>query len=150
RRVLFRSNMLFAEKIIFVEGIAEQLLLYVFADYLNKPLEKNHVAVINVGGRYFEHFLLLFDSNNKGTIDRKVSCITDLDPVRRKKNENDDKKKNNFKACYPFEYKLNLDEFDYSTNNSVNQYLNGKHSNIRAFVQPEKYGKTLEYQLILD
>lgn len=145
-----KSNMLFAEKIIFVEGIAEQLLLYVFADYLNKPLEKNHVAVINVGGRYFEHFLLLFDSNNKGTIDRKVSCITDLDPVRRKKNENDDKKKNNFKACYPFEYKLNLDEFDYSTNNSVNQYLNGKHSNIRAFVQPEKYGKTLEYQLILD
>lgn len=145
-----KSNMLFAEKIIFVEGIAEQLLLYVFADYLNKPLEKNHVAVINVGGRYFEHFLLLFDSNNKGTIDRKVSCITDLDPVRRKKNENDDKKKSNFKACYPFEYKLNLDEFDYSTNNSVNQYLNGKHSNIRAFVQPEKYGKTLEYQLILD
>ncbi|RFA31967.1 ATP-dependent endonuclease [Virgibacillus dokdonensis] len=145
-----KSNMLFAEKIIFVEGIAEQLLLYVFADYLNKSLEKHHVAVINIGGRYFEHFLHLFDSNNKNTINRKISCITDLDPVRRKKNENDDKKKNSFKACYPFEYKVNLDKFDYSTNNSVNQYLNGKHSNIRAFVQPEKYGKTLEYQLILD
>ncbi|WP_035347621.1 ATP-dependent nuclease, partial [Alkalihalobacillus hemicellulosilyticus] len=145
-----KSNMLFAEKIIFVEGMAEQLLLYVFADYLNKPLEKHHVAVINVGGRYFEHFLHLFNSNNKGTIDRKISCITDLDPVRRKKNENGDKKKNNFKACYPFEYKANLDEFDYSTNTTVNQYLNEEHCNIRAFVQPEKYGKTLEYQLILD
>ena len=50
--------MLFAEKVIFVEGIAEQLLLHIFADYLNKPLEKNHVAVINVGGRYFNHFYL--------------------------------------------------------------------------------------------
>lgn len=145
-----KSNMLFAEKIIFVEGMAEQLLLYVFADYLNKPLEKHHVAVINVGGRYFEHFLHLFDSNNKGTIDRKISCITDLDPVRRKKNENGDKKRNSFKTCYPFEYKANLDEFDYSTNTTVNQYLNEEHSNIRAFIQPEKYGKTLEYQLILD
>ncbi|SER63288.1 Predicted ATP-dependent endonuclease of the OLD family, contains P-loop ATPase and TOPRIM domains [Gracilibacillus ureilyticus] len=114
-----KSNMLFAEKIIFVEGIAEQLLLYVFADYLNKPLEKHHVAVINVGGRYFEHFLHLFDSNNKGTIDRKISCITDLDPMRRKKNENGNKKKNSFKACYPFEYNTNLDEFDYSNNTSM-------------------------------
>ena len=78
-----KSNMLFAEKIIFVEGLAEQLLLNIFAEYLGKSLEKNHVAVINVGGRYFEHFLHLFDSNNKGAIDRKVSCITDLDPVRK-------------------------------------------------------------------
>ena len=91
-----KSNMLFAEKVIFVEGIAEQLLLHIFADYLNKPLEKNHVAVINVGGRYFNHFLSLFDSNNKYAINRKVSCITDLDPMRKEKNENG--QKNNFKA----------------------------------------------------
>lgn len=140
--------MLFAEKVIFVEGIAEQLLLHIFADYLNKSLEKNHVAVINVGGRYFNHFLSLFDSNNKYAINRKVSCITDLDPMRKEKNENG--QKNNFKACYPFEYEMDLDKFDYSTNNSLDKYLNNKHRNIRAFVQPNKYGKTFEYQLILD
>lgn len=139
-----KSNMLFAEKIIFVEGIAEQLLLNVFAGYLNKSLEKNHVAVINVGGRCFEHFLHLFDSNNSGTIDRKISCITDLDPVRK------DKEKNGYKACYPFEYNLNLDKFEYSNNNSMNEYRNEKHSNIRAFLQSEKYGKTFEYQLMFE
>lgn len=140
--------MLFAEKVIFVEGIAEQLLLHIFADYLNKSLEKNHVAVINVGGRYFNHFLSLFDSNNKYAINRKVSCITDLDPMRKEKNGNE--QKNNFKACYPFEYKMDLDKFEYSTNNSLDKYLNDEHSNIRAFVQPKKYGKTFEYQLIFD
>ncbi|SUM72232.1 ATP-dependent nuclease [Staphylococcus saprophyticus] len=139
-----KSNMLFAEKIIFVEGLAEQLLLNIFAEYLGKSLEKNHVAVINVGGRYFEHFLHLFDSNNKGAIDRKVSCITDLDPVRKCKT------KNNYKACYPFEYNMNLEEFDYSTNDLLNKYEDEKHNNIRAFVQSKKYGKTFEYQLILD
>ncbi|MCG2138528.1 AAA family ATPase [Staphylococcus epidermidis] len=143
-----KSNMLFAEKVIFVEGIAEQLLLHIFADYLNKPLEKNHVAVINVSGRYFNHFLSLFDSNNKYAINRKVSCITDLDPMRKEKNENE--QKNNFKACYPFEYEMDLDKFDYSTNNSLDKYLNNEHSNIRAFVQPNKYGKTFEYQLMFD
>ncbi|MEJ7213896.1 ATP-dependent nuclease [Staphylococcus epidermidis] len=139
-----KSNMLFAEKIIFVEGLAEQLLLNIFAEYLGKSLEKNHVAVINVGGRYFEHFLHLFDSNNKGAIDRKVSCITDLDPVRKCKT------KKNYKACYPFEYNMNLEEFDYSTNDLLNEYEDEKHNNIRAFVQSKKYGKTFEYQLILD
>ena len=139
-----KSNMLFAEKIIFVEGLAEQLLLNIFAEYLGKSLEKNHVAVINVGGRYFEHFLHLFDSNNKGAIDRKVSCITDLDPVRKCKT------KKNYKACYPFEYNMNLEEFDYSTNDLLNEYEDDKHNNIRAFVQSKKYGKTFEYQLILD
>ncbi|UOQ49029.1 AAA family ATPase [Gracilibacillus caseinilyticus] len=145
-----KSNMLFAEKIIFVEGIAEQLLLHVFAEYLGIPLEKYHVAVISVGGKYFEHFLHLFDSNNDGTINRRIACITDLDPMRKEKQSDEDKQKNSFKACYPFEYEANLKEFHYSRNTSMDQYLNDKHSNIKAFIQPEKYGKTLEYQIVLD
>lgn len=38
---------------IFVEGIAEELLLPVFARYLNKNLTDEHVLVVNMGGRYF-------------------------------------------------------------------------------------------------
>src|SRR5699024_10570168 len=68
-----KSNMLFAEKIIFVEGITEQLLVPVFAEYMGKSLEKNHVAVINVGGKYFDHFLKLFNPLNEYSIKRKVS-----------------------------------------------------------------------------
>ncbi len=143
-----KTNMLFAEKLILVEGIAEQLLLPVFADYLNKSLEENHVAVINVGGRYFEHFLYLFNSDNRHTINRKVACITDLDPSRRKINV--EGKQNKYKACYPYEYNSNLDEFEYMYNELMSKYDKGKHKNIEAFMQPSKYGKTLEYQLILE
>ena len=57
--------------------------------------------------------------------------------------------KNNFKACYPFEYEMDLDKFDYSTNNSLDKYLNNEHSNIRVFVQPNKYGKHLSTNLCL-
>lgn len=140
-----KSNMLFAEKIIFVEGIAEQLLLNVFAEYLEKPLEKNHIAVINVGGKYFEHFLYLFNSNNGEAINRKISCITDLDPTRKERGKN-----NKFKACYPFEYGDAPDQYEYSHNTSIDYYLNERHRNIKSFLQAEPYGKTLEYQLILD
>lgn len=143
-----KSNMLFAEKIILVEGIAEQLLLPVFAEYLNKSLEESHVAGINVGGRYFEHFLYLFDSNNEYTINRKVACITDLDPARRKKSNNENQ--NKYKTCYPYEYNSNTDEFEYMYNELMNKYEKGNHENIESFVQPEKYGKTLEYQLVLE
>lgn len=44
-----------------VEGIAEELLLPTLAKYSGFDLTDHHIAVINVGGRYFSHFLKLFD-----------------------------------------------------------------------------------------
>ena len=58
-----KSDMLFAKRIIFVEGLAEQLLMEVFVKYVkgkDASLADYHVAVIGVGGRYFDHFLKLF------------------------------------------------------------------------------------------
>jgi len=82
-----KSNMLFAEKIILVEGLAEQLLMSIFAEHLNISLEDNHVAVINVGGKYFNHFLHLFNTSHPSAIERKIACITDRDPERKEKKE---------------------------------------------------------------
>ncbi len=144
-----KSNMLFSEKVILVEGIAEQLLIPVFANYIGKSLEEEHVAVINVGGRYFEHFLYMFNSNNKFAINRKIACITDLDPTRRLKN-NENKNSNKFKVCYPYEFNVDNNKFEYKYNQLMDTYEEGKHPNIRAYVQPKKYGKTLEYQLIIE
>lgn len=141
-----KSNMLFAEKIIFVEGIAEQLLIPVFADYIGKSLEEHHISVINIGGRYFEHFLYLFDNNKEGTIKRKIACITDLDPTRKER----DKEKAKFKKCYPFEMNADLSIYDYGLNLSMEKYEEGKHPNIRSFMQDKIYGKTLEYQLAFE
>lgn len=141
-----KSNMLFAEKIIFVEGIAEQLLMPIFADYIGKSLEDNHISVINIGGRYFEHFLYLFDSDKENTIKRKIVCVTDLDPAWKEK----DKEKARFEKCYPFEMNADLSKYDYALNSNMEKYAEGRHPNIQSFTQDETYGKTLEYQLAFE
>jgi putative ATP-dependent endonuclease of OLD family len=138
-----KSDMLFAQKILLVEGISEQLLLSIFANYLGKSLEDNHIAVINVGGRYFKHFLYLFDSLKEHTIPKKVICITDRDPERK------EKPNGKFKKCYPFEYNQESIKFDYQYNTNADLYAIGSHSNITFFSQPIEKGKTFEYEILI-
>ncbi|MCX5845605.1 MAG: AAA family ATPase [Deltaproteobacteria bacterium] len=100
-----KSNMLFAKGVIFVEGIAEQLLIPCFAEYLNLPIEEKHVAVIAVGGSTFKHFLPLFGaarSQDKRSyaLDRLVSCLLDGDPMLKKRNEKQRR------ICWPYQIDL--------------------------------------------
>ena len=142
-----KSDMLFSKGIIFVEGISEQLLLLTLAKKIKKDLIGNHIAVINIGGRYFNHFLKIFDSNNKYAICKKVACITDLDPQRKEK-----VKGGKFSECYPFELSKDLEKYDYKccSNKLVEEYGNQKnHPNIRSFSQLIGIGKTFEYELVL-
>ena len=139
-----KSDMLFSKSVIFVEGITEQLLLPVFAEYENKSLESEHVSVINIGGRYFHHFLKLFDSTKPNTIHKNIACITDLDPVYTVTNNIKNEK------CYPFEKSEDLIDFTECSNNLVDDYANGKHPNIRCFSQTKGKGKTFEYTLAFD
>lgn len=142
-----KSNMLFAERIILVEGIAEQLLIPILAEYMGTSLADNHVAVLQVGGRYFEHFLKLFDQKNPTAINRKIACITDIDPVRKKKNV----KGAIFEKCYPFEQGIEETIYEYKLNTTLaEKYPEKKEGNIRVFSQNTKFGKTLEYQLAWD
>ncbi|WKT74943.1 ATP-dependent nuclease [Lysinibacillus fusiformis] len=134
-----KSNMLFAEKIILVEGLAEQLLMSIFAEYIGESLEGNHVAVINVGGKYFDHFLKLFNTNNPVAINRKVVCITDRDPVRKEISSDGA----TFKKCYPFELNLEPEKYEYKASKQELEYS----SNIKFYFQDEIQGKTLEYDL---
>lgn len=138
-----KADMFFANRLIFVEGIAEELLLPVFARYLNKNLTDEHVLVVNMGGRYFNHFLKLFDTKNPYTINKKIVCLTDIDPCRKKKG--DDK---NYEVCYPYEYNIDTDNYDYKhhADTEVDQYV--VHPNIRFYRQDVAYGKTLEYDLM--
>lgn len=137
-----KSDMLFADKICFVEGLAEELLMPVFAEYEKKSFEEAHVATITAGGRYFAHFLKLFDTKrNAGAIKKKVACITDRDPVWKKKDD-----KAAFERCYPFE--AGNAGYDYSENadDLIKQYADNE--TIRVFCQDATYGKTLEYDLM--
>ncbi|MEC0093818.1 AAA family ATPase [Paenibacillus macquariensis] len=139
-----KSDMLFAQNVILVEGIAEQLLLPILARYLGISLEEKHIAVVNVGGRYFEHFLYLFNTNNPYAIHKKIACITDRDPERKKK-----AKGASYGKCYPYEYGIEGAKYEYKENPSFTLYPRGGHSNIAIFSQDETEGKTFEYDLIL-
>ena len=138
-----KADMFFANRLIFVEGIAEELLLPVFARYLNKNLTDEHVLVVNMGGRYFNHFLKLFDTKNPYTINKKIVCLTDIDPCRKKKGDD-----SNYEVCYPYEYNIDTDNYDYKhhADTEVDQYV--VHPNIRFYRQDVTYGKTLEYDLM--
>lgn len=160
-----KSDMLFAPKIIFVEGLAEQLLLSLFAKYYDiqsekefdlkqeteptneiyssKTIEDNHIAIINVNGRYFEHFLYLFDKTKPNTIHKKIACLTDRDPTSKLKTES------NYRKCYPFNYLQDLTLNDYKDNPTDNITKYKTHSNIRFFSQDKNQGKTFEYDLVL-
>ncbi len=140
-----KSDMLFAHKIILVEGAAEELLMSTLARYDGKSLEDQHVAVVNINGRYFEHFIKLFNTVvSSKAIPKKVACITDRDPVKRKKVGN-----NRFKACYPFELNQDTEHYEYSVNAEDNERTFADHPSIRFFSQDVHKGKTFEYDLIL-
>ncbi|MES9862834.1 MAG: AAA family ATPase [Candidatus Thiodiazotropha sp. LLP2] len=136
-----KSDMLFASRVLLVEGLAEQLLLPIFARYLDSPLEDKHITVINVGGRYFDHFLHLFEVSNKYALPKKIGCLTDRDPERRS-TEN-----GSFRACYPYQLG-HTDKYEYQDNSSALIAKYKLHTNIRFFSQDENKGKTLEYDLV--
>lgn len=71
-----RSDMLFADKVILVEGIAEKLLMPLFMDACGCPYEDEHISIVEIGGKHFEHFVELFNGN---AVNKKVLCITDRD-----------------------------------------------------------------------
>lgn len=136
-----KADMFFADKLIFVEGVAEELLLPVFAKYCGFDLVDNHVLVMNMGGRYYNHFLKLFDAGQYRII-KKVACITDVDPAVKHDGEED------YERCYPYEYNKEANaQYKHHADAEVAQYA--MHSDIHFFRQDTTYGKTLEYDLML-
>jgi predicted ATP-dependent endonuclease of OLD family len=141
-----KSDMLFAKKVILVEGISEQLLLPIFAQYLGGDMVDSHVALINIGGRYFSHFIRLFDKDKCNyAINKPVAVITDLDPVRKKTGV----KGAQYCSCYPFE--LNRDSsYEYKeSSNAITTLYSDRAKKINVFTQIKKTGCTFEYELLL-
>ena len=85
-----RSDMLFANKVILVEGISEKLLLPKLMQSLECPYEDNHVSIVEIGGKHFDYFIKVYADN---PINKKVLCITDKDyKFLETKDENGNKK----------------------------------------------------------
>ena len=140
-----KSDMLFARKIILVEGIAEDLLMSTLARYDGRSLEDQHVAVVNINGRYFNHFVKLFNTEaSPNAIPKKLACVTDRDPVKKKKEP-----KCKFTACYPFDMHKDDEHYEYAVNAAEEEVAFREHSYIRFFSQDVNKGKTFEYELAL-
>lgn len=143
-----KADIFFAKSVIFVEGISEQLLIPEFAKILNCNLIDSQVSIVNIGGRYFEHFLKLFDTTKSDyAIRKKVACLTDLDPVKKKKEDN-----SRWIKAFPFELNNDDDRYKYKdySNNIIDLYPS---ENIEAFIKAysQKKGEscTFEYDIVL-
>ncbi len=148
-----KSNMLFADKVILVEGLAEQLLLPCFAAYnyhnekenitYEDELINQHVCTVSVDSRTFKHFLKLysFSKNNPNAIQKRIVCITDADPEIKGSD-------NKWRGCFPFQLKDNENSKKASTHIAdLKNDFQDKFNNILIFHPEEGEGKTLEYEL---
>ena len=148
-----KADLFFAKNIILVEGIAEQLVVPEFAKKMGMSFEDSHTTIINIGGRYFNHFLKLFDlKNSEYALNKKVACITDLDPVMKAIEastiSSDDEESSDWFKCLPLF--LNLDQDKYEYKDTSNKLLKGNDfsNNIRIFTQDPGLSSTFEYELI--
>ncbi|WP_368495242.1 ATP-dependent endonuclease [Bacillus thuringiensis] len=143
-----KADIFFARNLIFVEGLAEQLVIPEFATALGYDLTDTHTSVINIGGRYFEHFLKLFDtSKNPNAIEKRIACITDLDPVRKEKGRKGAK----WVTCSVLALNNDIEKYDYNScsNLFVNKSKSNSSNHIKTFTQKENESCTFEYDLIL-
>lgn len=148
-----KSNMLFADKIIFVEGLAEQILLPCFAAYIKADeanaedeLVSQHTSIISVDSRTFKHFLMMYryGDTNTSAINKKVVCITDADPTKKCSD-------NKWRSCFPYELGEGEDYKQISSHvTELQTDFVGKCSNIKVFFPKPGKGKTLEYEIAME
>lgn len=145
-----KSNMLLADKVIFIEGLAEQILLPVFAAYQKdinnitneEKLINEHISTVSVDSRTFNHFLPIFayedEVKTPFAINKKVVCITDADPAIKKGGH----------GCFPFELKSYENSQPIASHvETLKEEFESKFINIKIFHSEEGKGKTLEYEL---
>jgi len=128
-----RSDLLFSQKTIFVEGLSEKLLMPTFVKkiYNEDFLVNNYISVVELGGINFKYFFPLACKQK-----RKILCITDTDYQYFDINDK-------FKP---------LTKFHQCKINKINETKPKEYSkikNIKVFTQ-ENYGSTFEKELFLD
>ena len=125
-----RAELFFARRVIFVEGVAELLLVSVLAEKAGFDLRQHGVSLISVEGLNFDSFLPLFGEK---ALRIPVAAITDADP-------GDDDGSGEPKLLYP----ARCDSVSVSANTASMKSREDKL--VRVF-----HGlKTFEYDLALD
>jgi putative ATP-dependent endonuclease of OLD family len=97
-----RSQLFFAKGVLFVEGIAEEILLPALCQVLGFKVEDFRLEIVNVDGISFYPFLCLFNSDDEiKRLSKRVSILTDDDRYTDSKD-----KKYSFSKLIENDYKL--------------------------------------------
>lgn len=144
-----KSVMLFAKATLFVEGIAEHLVVPAFASRNGRSFDEHHVAVVRVDGLTFKHFLPLFGAGVakellEHSLQRRVACVVDADPGRKERGIDNAR----WKSCFPFQLNGDANKFDYRPTSGVQGTLVNLvagQANLKVFSGK----KTFEYDLAL-
>lgn len=148
-----KSAMLFAKSVVLVEGMAELILLPFLAQQVSCDLDRHHVALVRVDALTFKHFIKLYGAGcqkdlNKYALEKRVSCIIDSDPSRKRKEKKEGERRD-WKKCWPFELNKEAELFEYREVSGAVRNLKDQckdNTNVRIFFKLEK-GRTFEYDL---
>lgn len=140
-----RSQMLFSNGCLFIEGISECQLVETFSKLIGKSLIDHQIEIVDTDGTAFYQFLMLFNSSNdKKRLPIKAAFVTDEDQFTDSKD-----KEYNLDSLVENGYaKLNV------LRNSINNgRVNGRVNNMKAMangqasIKISSGKKTLEYQI---
>ena len=140
-----RSQLLFSNGCLFIEGISECQLVETFSKLIGKSLIDHQIEIVDTDGTAFYQFLMLFNSSDdKKRLPIKAAFVTDEDQFT----ESKDKEYNLDSLVESGFAKLNV------LRNGINSgHVNGRINNMKAMANGQANikicsgKKTLEYQI---
>lgn len=74
-----KANLFFANGVIIVEGPAENMLIPALAEYIERPLQKFGVSIVNVNSTALLRYSKIFQRTDGSIMGIPVACVTDRD-----------------------------------------------------------------------
>ena len=140
-----RSQLLFSNGCLFIEGISECQLVETFSKLIDKSLIDHQIEIVDTDGTAFYQFLMLFNSNEeKKRLPLKAAFITDEDQFTDSKNKEfnlDSLVENNYEKLHILRNGINGGNVNGRVNN-MNSMANGQ-----AGIKICSGKKTFEYQI---
>lgn len=140
-----RSQLLFSNGCLFIEGISECQLMETFSKLMGKSLIDNQIEIVDTDGTAFYQFLMLFNSSNdKVRLPMRAAFITDEDQFTDSKDKEynlDALCANDYAQLAVLRNGINVGSMNGRVNN-MNAMANGQ-----AGIKICSGVKTLEYQI---
>lgn len=74
-----KANLFFSNGVIIVEGPAENMIIPALAEYVERPLQKFGVSIVNVNSTALLRYSKIFQRTNGSIMGIPIACVTDRD-----------------------------------------------------------------------